>query len=937
MINFYRLLFVAMLLTSVALGGTTGKISGTVKDSQTGEALIGASVVIEGTSIGAAADLNGFYVLLNIAPGTYTIAASAVGYYRQEISNVSVSIDLTTSIDIPLVSSVVEEKEVVVTAEHPLVQKDLTATTAIVSGAQIDALPVTEVGQVLSLQAGYVDGSLRGGRSGEVAYWIDGVPITDAYDGGQVVELNKSLVQELQLVSGAFNAEYGQAMSGIVNIATKEGGPKFTGGAGFYLGQYASSGIKTYDSLGHETSNLLPGLDKINPTAIHNYEFNLSGPLIGNDLTFFGNGRYIYFGGWLNGVNRFNPSNVSYTDSTGAYRLYRDPSGKGDSSLVSLNSSERYYGQGKLTWRISPMLKVTGNFIYDDTKAKPYSSSNEGDRSYFYDPNGLGYDYNFSNTFIFQLTHTLSQNTFYTIGGSIFQKEYQHYLYQDPHDPRYVNPKILQTTFDGYSFMTGGTDMDHEEHRTNTILAKIDLTSQMGETNLVKIGVEGRRHRLLYDKYTLQPIQSESEFNFASDNPYISTQIPDISSDFHDYYEHHPIELSSYIQDKMEFKNLIVNIGIRFDYFDPDGHVLADPTDPSIYNPIKPSNRFFDYNGNGIQDPGEPDKTVADRLAYWYRKASAKSQLSPRLGFSFPITARGIVHFSYGHFFQTPRFERLYENPDFKMPAGTIPVVGNADLAPEQTINGELGVQQQLSDDVSLDVTAYLRDIRNLTGTRGAVYDVFGGSQQYVQYVNSDFGFVKGIVLTMTKSFAGGFNATVDYTFQIAKGTASDPQAAKNALASGQQPEVQLTPLDWDQRHTLNATLAYTAKAWGVSAIGQFGSGTPYTPRASTDISSLLTDSQTKPEYFDLDVRTFYQIKVDMLTIVAFLRVFNILDIRNETAVFNDTGRAGFTTDEEVAIRSNVKQVVNTLDQFYAYPTHFSEPRRIEFGMNLEF
>ncbi len=932
MINFYRLSFVVLLLTSVALGGTTGKVSGTIKDSQTGEALIGASVVIEGTSIGAAADLNGFYVLLNVSPGKYTLAASAVGYHRMEISNISVSIDLTTSIDFPLVSSVVEEKEVVVTAEHPLVQKDLTATTAIVNGDQIAALPVTEVGQVLSIQAGFVAGSLRGGRSGEVAYWIDGVPITDAYDGGQVVEVNKSLVQELQLVSGAFNAEYGQAMSGIVNIATKEGGPKFTGGAGFYLGQYLASSQKTYDSLGHETSDLFPGLNKFNPTAIHNYEFNLSGPLIGNDLTFFGNGRYIYFGGWLNGINRFNPNNVSYTDSTGAYHLYRDPSGKGDSSLVSLNSSERYYGQGKLTWRASPVVKLTGDLIYDYTKSKPYSSFNEGDRTYFYDPNGLGNDYNSSYTFIFQLTHTLSQSTFYTIGGSIFEKEYQHYLYSDPHDPRYVNPMIIDIT-QPYSFLTGGTDMNHQEHRTNTILAKVDLTSQLDETNLVKIGVEGRRHRLLYDNYNLLPILTESSFNFATDNPYISTQIPDISSDSHDYYEHHPVELSSYIQDKMEFKNLIVNIGLRFDYFDPDGHVLADPADPNIYNPLKPSNKFYDYN-NAV-----PIDTISvnARRAYWYKKASVKSQLSPRIGFSFPITARGIVHFSYGHFFQTPRFERLYENPDFKIPAGTIPVVGNADLAPEQTINGELGVQQQLSDDVSLDVTAYLRDIRNLTGTRGQVIDVFGGSQQYVQYVNSDFGFVKGIVLTVTKSFAGGFNATVDYTFQIAKGTASDPQAAKNALASGQQPEVQLTPLDWDQRHTLNTTISYSAAVWGASAIGQFGSGTPYTPRASTDISSLLTDSQTKPEFFNVDVRAFYQFKVDMLNFVAFLRVFNILDIRNETAVFNDTGRAGFTSDEEVALKSNVSQVVNTLDQYYAYPTHYSEPRRIEFGMNLEF
>ncbi len=241
MINFYRLFLVVLLLSSVASGGTTGKISGTVKDSQTGEALIGASVVIEGTSIGAAADLNGFYVLLNIPPGTFTLAASAVGYHRMEVSNVAVSSDLTTAIDFPLVSSAVEEKEVVVIAEHPLVQKDLTATTAIVNGDQINALPVTEVGQVLSLQAGFVAGSLRGGRSGEVAYWIDGVPITDAYDGGEVVEVNKSFVQELQLVSGAFNAEYGQAMSGIVNISTKEGGPKFAGGAGFYIGQHASS------------------------------------------------------------------------------------------------------------------------------------------------------------------------------------------------------------------------------------------------------------------------------------------------------------------------------------------------------------------------------------------------------------------------------------------------------------------------------------------------------------------------------------------------------------------------------------------------------------------------------------------------------------------------------------------------------------------------
>ena len=140
----------------------------------------------------------------------------------------------------------------------------------ITAAGEPEALPVTEIGQVLSLQAGNVGGHVRGGRAGEVAYWIDGVPVTDAYDGGQVVEVNKSLVQELQLVSGAFNAEYGQAMSAIVNIATREGGPKFAGGAGTYFGDYASN-----------HTSVFPGINKVNPFNIRDFEGNLSGPIVG--------------------------------------------------------------------------------------------------------------------------------------------------------------------------------------------------------------------------------------------------------------------------------------------------------------------------------------------------------------------------------------------------------------------------------------------------------------------------------------------------------------------------------------------------------------------------------------------------------------------------------------------------------------------------------
>src|SRR5512140_2136982 len=204
--------FLLSLAGGTALAGTTGKVAGTVKDAQTGEALVGASVVLQGTTQGAATNVDGYYVILNIPPGTYTLVSSAVGYNKKTLTGVSVSIDQTTTMDIQLTSTTVEVGEVVSTASRPLVQADQTAKTAVVTGDQISALPVTEVSQVLNLQAGFVAGSLRGGRSGEVAYWIDGVPVTDAYNGSQVVEVNKDLVQELQMVSGAFNAEYGQAM-----------------------------------------------------------------------------------------------------------------------------------------------------------------------------------------------------------------------------------------------------------------------------------------------------------------------------------------------------------------------------------------------------------------------------------------------------------------------------------------------------------------------------------------------------------------------------------------------------------------------------------------------------------------------------------------------------------------------------------------------------
>lgn len=963
-----KIFTVSILIIIIIIGlyaGTTGKIAGNVTDARTGEPLPGVNVVVVGTPYGAVTDFDGNYSIVNLEPGTYTVRVSSIGYAPINLSNIKVNIDLTSRQDFKLSEQAVQlENEVVITAERPLVQKDLTSTTAVVGGDDIKQLPVTEIGQVIGLQAGNVAGSIRGGRSGEVAYWIDGVPVTDVFNGGSVVDVNPSMVQELQVLSGAFNAEYGQAMSGIVNIATREGTDKFSGSVTAYGGDFLSN-----------RSGIFKGIQKFEPLNIRNIEASLSGPIIPGDVSFFFNARNIYYGGYLNAIRRYNPNTVAIIQNDQLYILGSDPikdsiavynamptnqkadadtltkyfnqyysalrannrNGIGDGKTVSMNWNKKLYLQGKITTRITPMLKLNITGIYDDVESQPYN------RYFQYNPDGQGKDFSKGYTTILNLTHTLSNSTFYTFGGSYFEKAYKHHLYENANDPRYVHPSI-SSSLNTISFATGGNDLNRYYRTTTTGLAKFDLSSQMSYEHFVKVGVEARQHRIFTENITLIPINTQSAYTPVLSSQYIRTQILPDSTTSHDRYVHMPTELSAYIQDKMEFKDLIINIGFRFDYFEPDGNVLSDEEDPSIYSPVKPGNVFFDHNGNGVQDVGEPSKTYNDRIKYWYKKAKPKYQFSPRFGASFPITDRGVIHFSYGHFLQIPNFERLYNNPLFKVGNGTNNVdvggpMGNADLNPEQTINGEIGIQQQLTDDIGIDVTAYIRDIRNLTGTPFSQIGIGGGgstaSRKYTKYVNTDFGFVKGFIISLDKRFADGLNMSMDYTFQIARGSASDPN--EGVSGDGDNREVQLSPLGWDQRHTLNTIISYSAESYGSSLVARYGSGLPYTPRATRDVSVFLTNTATKPVYFNADTRFYKIFPLDELRIMLFLRINNIFDIANEVGVYDDTGRAGLTGDESLARQSGAREYVNTIKDYFTDPTQYSEPRRIEFGVTIDF
>lgn len=904
--------------------GNTGKIAGKVVDSKTKEALIGVNIIIEGTSLGSISDIEGYYTILNIPPGTYVLKASLIGYNTTIIKNIQVQVDLTTKQNFELSETVLEIQEVVITAERPMVQKDLTASTSIVSAEQIETLPVREFSQIVNLQAGVLDGHVRGGRKGEIAYWVDGIPVTDVYDGGVVIEVGKDAIQELQLISGAFNAEYGQAMSGIVNISTKDGSNNYKGSVTAYLGDNLST---------HK--DIFLAIDQINPISLQNYEASLSGPIVSDKIYFYTNGRYYYSDGWLWGIRKYNPWDITKNADPDVIKWIINKSGNDE--LVPMNWNEKFYFQFKTSINLFPNFKLSHNYFLDKVRYQDF------DFSLKYNPDGNINRFRNGYSHILSATHTLSNSTFYTVGFSNFLKTYWQYQYKDKHDPRYTHPS-LNNQQPAFSFRTGGGNLQHFRRLTETWTGKFDLTSQIVQTHLIKFGVEYRQHNIVFEDISLIPSDEDLSRTPNTDkndnNPFIQTRIGDISGYSYNYYRRKPFELSTYIQDKMEFQDMIVNVGIRADFFRSDGWILSDPSDPNIFDPLKPSNRFHDLNGDGLQQADEPRKTFEERMTYWYNKPSDKFQISPRIGIAFPITDRGILHFSYGHFFQLPAFDLLYQNSYFKLGTGTgnIGVVGNSDLKPQQTISYEIGLQQQLTDYLSLFLTGYVRDIRNLAGTRAEEIFIFGGSARYNKYINSDFGFIRGIIVSLNQRFTQGLNATLDYTFQIAKGNASDPSATRNAVAGGRLPETQLVPLDWDQRHTLNSTINYfKPNDWGLSFIVQLGSGTPYTPPQSADIGTLLTNSETKPFFFNVDFRGYKDINVLGLRTNLFTRIINLFDIKNQINIYNDSGRADFTIDELHARRNQQPELVNALGEFFTNPTFYSQPRTIEIGATIYF
>ncbi|MDZ7361530.1 MAG: TonB-dependent receptor [candidate division KSB1 bacterium] len=855
--------------------GTTGKLAGRVTDKQN-QGLPGANVLLVGTKLGAVTDIDGYYTILNIPPGTYRVQFSFIGYGAVVVQNVLIISDNTKTVNAELAEEIVKGEEVVIVAQRPVVETNLTSSVATTTREEIEKLPVQELQDVVNLQAGVVEGHIRGGRLGEVQYQINGVTVNNSFNNSSTIRVDRSLLQEVQVISGTFDAEYGQAMSGVVNAVLKSGSDRFNWNAEVFASDYFFSSRRRLVD------------DEFKPFAQQNFQLSLSGPAFLPQTTFLLSGRRFIDDGYVYATRRFLPTDSSDFQA-------KNFKATGDNAEMPLGFNREWSGLVKLSNRSLKNIEASYQALFNKIDGKRHNFA------FRFNPDGAPEQNTFSLVHGLDWTHTLSSRTFYNLSLRQNYFDYTDYVYENVFDPRYVDAGPPRSD-DAYEFGTAvvqGVDFNRFKQRTNSRVFKAALTSQVTREHLVKIGAEAQVSNVEFGSPGYIDAVIDTITGQQALIPFVARppKFPGVAT-------YKPVSVAAYVQDQLEWRDLVVRAGVRFEYFDARATVPSDLQNPA----------------NAIA--GAPESVP--------KPTTVKTSLAPRLGVSYPISTTAAVFFAYGHFYQFPALGQIFSNANYKileeLQAGGISygVLGNPDIKPERTTQYEFGYKHALTDFLGLDLSLFYKDIRDLLGVEFiSTYT----NAEYARLTNVDFGNVLGFTIALDQRRVGIFSTALDYTWQRAQGNSSDPRETATRAEAGEDPRPEQIPLNWDQRHTLNATLAASKpNSFSISAIVRYGSGQPYTPAIGSGFgANLERNSGRKPAFVLVDLRAEKFFKLGGMDMSLFARGFNLLDSRFAFGgfVFGDTGSPDYSLNPA----GNRGTLLNPL-RYYA-------PRRLELGLTV--
>ena len=938
--------------------------------------------------MGSASNTDGNYIILNVPAASYTITASYIGYKSISVTDTRVNADYTTIVNFVMEVSAVEGEEVIVEAERPPIVRDQTATTTTVEDKDIVNMPVNSFDEIMTTMAGVVENNnansgihLRGGRTGEISYLVDGFLIENALYGGMSMDIAKDAISELSLITGAFNAEYGKAMSGIVNIVTKEGSPNFHAGVTTATDEFGGkkNNWGTSRNIINVSGPIIPGMGEIanfNFTAdINKSRGNLWKNQLPRDVLtvdidgdgFYDDGEDTYAMADItaNGIADTVELKKGEWEETGTFNDYQRITGKLvikpiKNAKITLGSNyyqseamgfsmsyrqlpDRYstsFGTTaqtnfKLNYAISDKMSLSvkaQNYSRDshngykpllDKKhqlwgkevlipsdwenyipgtviagqnmnwfsyyAEPYADWNGdgqyspfGAAEYWKDSNGDGTwnegeyynDWNGDGSWTIirdidgdgipdpEDYEDIDGNGAYSVGVDPRLREGDAYDGTSNYEFYGQYPVVNffgDTIREGYS-----TYHDYQWYGTSYNEYGAELTWQVNDVHQIKTGFDSKKHKI--SNFSGGSIGG-GPFGNTSDANWIM-------------YEFEPEETSFYIQDKMEYKEFIINIGLRYDALKPNSH-YPDPSrkllyeyDSQAYEPSDLSQlseeqmQDAEWGYAALDDNEIPiidsDGNYKFEEAPW---AGKKEKWSPRIGFGYPITDNIAFHASYGQFFDYPNLSSAYaytnsngasglapgltginvDNFNFgnsysPFPVNTadfyIPAIGSPNVRPERTVQYEFGFRSFIAETYIMSMTVYYKDIYDLISA--TIYDA--DPAQYSLYENHDYANVRGFELGLRKNFKNNIAWYMNYTLSKAEGSAPNEffhwDVAYLASVYGWRDYNRTFNMSWDQTHVINYGIDYQhPKGFGLNLIGNYGSGLPYTPVSYTHLT----------------------------------------------------------------------------------------------------
>ncbi|MCU0452713.1 MAG: TonB-dependent receptor [Bacteroidetes bacterium] len=944
------LLAALMLLTVPALAQESGKISGHVRDKATKEPLIGANVLLKGTRLGATTNQDGEYFILNVPPGSHEVSASYLGYQTMTQRGLIVNNNRTTTADFSLTETSVTADEVVVMAQRPEVEKEKTSTSDIIRSEEVLAVPgIRDLTSVLSLSSDVSESHFRGGREGEELYNLQGMGIVNPLSNASSFAPIMSALEEVEIITSGFSAQYGNAQSGVVNISMKEGrNDKWTARAEARVRAPGRKhfGPSVWDPKANPylailNSELVWSTIDSNSTNQNSKYYNSIGNgfdgRYGRDSTTLGQIAYLY---WAKQSKRDMGETydnlVDYSldatmggplsENTRAFLAFHSentwpmlPTPEPETKKQFMGNLVHDLGEG-MTVRLSGAYTNEREFVFRST-------STTGFYSWIWDrtlgtTRGVTDNYQLGARF----TYAQSAATFYEVKVNTLRTNFlggtpvtSPIVYYGDFSKTWSIP--YSSTPDNFSY--ANIDDDFRDERSRTISLDASMTSQMTNAHMLLAGIQANWFSL--DVSNILSLKSSNGQRFER-------------------YGSKPMEFAVYLQDKMEFEGMIANIGLRFDLYNQNLFYYTDP-----YAPY----RYINENGDTLTNKALADQALTPSLA----------RLQPRLGISFPVSETMVFHVNYGSFVQRPPFSQTVfqqePNRGFKDM-----VLGNPRLQPQVTNSYDIGLTQGLGGGFRIDVSGYYKDVRNLI-QQAFYYDVQGFG--YSTFVNRDYADIRGFRVSFARR-QGMLTGTINYTYGVATGKNATPfNESPRFSESGTVvlPTAKDVLLDFDRTHNVvgsfvvnfdrddlwwDPTVLSGTPFTGItlSATAFYRSGRPYT-YDMTGGGALFNKRSPDETNMNMKITKEFE-RFSGVRASVYLEIFNVFNsmIYNYNAIFRKTRNTATGTFEENR-NLDLYESDRAAMTYYEDPNHpgflvdqtfllySNAPRSFQFGIVLNF